>query len=237
LLLRDGLTAKKAGTRANAVRALGVLGGDATAQAWAQNALVDRNPDVRCAAATALGQIGTHTSIQALKDALKDPEPRVVLAAAQALYTLGDPTAFEVFIDVLGGRQHADNGFIKVQLRGLRDPKRVAVMGIEEGSGFIPFGGYAMWLLEELLKESGTPSRADAARKLSRDPESAGSDALVRGTCDKTWQVRAAAASAIAVRSDASLLGAVTPLLSDRSSTVRFSAAVAVMRLLRPTKV
>jgi HEAT repeat protein len=56
----------------------------------AQNALADQNPNVRAAAARALGPMGAVSSVPKLKAVLEDREPAVVLAAAHSLFLLGD---------------------------------------------------------------------------------------------------------------------------------------------------
>jgi HEAT repeat protein len=56
-------------------------------------ALADVRPEVRCAAAEVLAQIGSqaaHSATPALKVALADPNPSVSRAAAVALKSIGD---------------------------------------------------------------------------------------------------------------------------------------------------
>src|SRR6266481_4905651 len=65
--------------RVTSVRALGFLTDDRCAVMLAEEALFDKNPDVRAAAATALGQIGSTSSVPALKNALNDKIVAVVL--------------------------------------------------------------------------------------------------------------------------------------------------------------
>jgi len=230
-ILWQGVTAKSGRTRIKAVRALATLSADSWARGWAERALSDKDVEVRCAAASALAKIGSGSSIPLLVAALKDREPRVVLAAAEALYVLGDPAAFDVFRAVLNGKQSAIDGFVKEHKRAVTDPKVVAWMSVEQGAAFVPYAGFGVWFVEALLKHPATAARADAARKLSQDlaPESA--EALIQGICDKTWQVRAVAATALAERNDPASLVRVIPLLTDRSDTVRFAAAAAVLRL------
>src|ERR1700681_1219317 len=55
LILQQGLTNKRAEKRANAVHALRLLPNNPRAQTMAENALADKNPNVRAAAAKALG--------------------------------------------------------------------------------------------------------------------------------------------------------------------------------------
>ncbi len=85
LILQQGLASKSAEKRANAVRALRLLPDNLKAQAMAENALADRSPKVRTAAAKALGRMGAASAVPKLKEVLNDKEPAVVLAAAHSL--------------------------------------------------------------------------------------------------------------------------------------------------------
>jgi HEAT repeat protein len=58
---------------------------DAKAVRLAEKALNDDKPDVRSAAAAALGDMKSRTSILKLREALDDKEPSVAPAAAHAL--------------------------------------------------------------------------------------------------------------------------------------------------------
>src|SRR5215472_12302331 len=87
-MLRAGVNQKSTGKRTQAVRALRLLPGDPEALEMAQTALQDRKPEVRVAAATALGLMGSKVAIPGLKKALFDRKPAVVLAAAHALQLL-----------------------------------------------------------------------------------------------------------------------------------------------------
>jgi len=74
-------------------------------QKMAQTALQDRKPEVRIAAATAMGLMGSYVAIPGLKKALSDRNPRVVLAVAHALQVLNDPAGYEVYYEVLTGER------------------------------------------------------------------------------------------------------------------------------------
>jgi HEAT repeat protein len=89
-ILRKGANEKSTGKRVQAVRALRLLPGDSEATEMAERALLDRKHEVRAAAATALGLMGSKVSIPELKQALTDKDPSVVLTAAHALQVLND---------------------------------------------------------------------------------------------------------------------------------------------------
>src|SRR5690349_8502862 len=61
-ILQAGVSDKSTGRRTQAVRALGLLRGNQRAPEMAQRALEDKEPEVRAAAATALGQMGSTAS-------------------------------------------------------------------------------------------------------------------------------------------------------------------------------
>src|SRR5262249_1057152 len=111
-MLRAGVNQKNTGKRTQAVRALRLLPGDPEALEMAQTAVEGRKPEVRVAAATALGQMGSEVAIPGLKRALFDRKPEVVLAAAHALQLLNDSAAYEVYYAVLTGERKSAEGLV-----------------------------------------------------------------------------------------------------------------------------
>jgi len=232
LILQDGLTKKRAEKRANAVHALRLLPNNPRAQSMAESALADQNPTVRAAAARALSAMGAVSSVPKLKAALNDKEPAVVLAAAHSLFRLGDhEEAYEIDYEMLIGERKGAEGFVESQMDELRDSKAVAMMGVETGIGFVPFGGEAYEVFKRISKDDRTPVRAAAAQELAADRDPKISVALAKACADKKWRLRAAAVDAIAKRNDPTLLSAITPVLDDKSSIVRYDASAAVLRL------
>jgi HEAT repeat protein len=133
-MLRSGASQKNAGKRIRAVRALRLLPGNPEATELAENALRDRNPNVRVAAATALGLMGAKEAIPAMKKAPSDKKPAVVLAAAHSLELLHDPTGDEVYYELLTGERKPAEGLIAQQMDTLKDKKKMAKLGFEEGA-------------------------------------------------------------------------------------------------------
>jgi len=230
-ILRAGVNEKSTGKRVQAVRALRLLPRDSGATEMAERALQDRKHEVRAAAATALGLTGSNGSIPELKKALTDKDPSVVLTAAHALQVLNDPAGYEVYYELLTGERRSSSGLVAQEMETMRDPKKMAELGIEEGIGFIPFGGIGYSAAKAIAKDDTSPARAAAARILVNDPDPRVSQALVRAVSDKTWIVRASALLAIAKREDANLLNAIVPAMSDKNGVVRCTAAAAVIRL------
>ena len=230
-ILRAGVNEKSTGKRVQAVRALRLLPGDSEATEMAERALQDRKHEVRAAAATALGLMGSKGSIPELKKALADKDPSVVLTAAHALQVLNDPAGYEVYYELLTGERKSASGLVAQEMETMRDPKKMAELGIEEGIGFIPFGGIGYSAAKAIAKDDTSPARAAAARILVNDTDARVSQALVRAVSDKTWIVRASALLAIAKRVDPEFLNAIVPAMSDKNAVVRYTAAAAVIRL------
>ena len=230
-ILREGLKDTNSDKRANAARALGLLTGDAEAEKAAVLALKDEKPHVRQAAAHALGQMRAENAKGNLEEALGDSEPSVVLAAANSLLLLHDDVGYDTYYEVLTGEKRASKGLIKEQLDTLKDKKKMAQMGFEEGIGFIPFGGIGYEIFKTVTKDDSSPIRAAAAKKLAHDPEPDAGEALAKAAADKNWKVRAAALDAIALREDASLIPKIAPAMDDKNDVVRFTAAACVAHL------
>ena len=230
-ILRAGVNQKNTGKRTQAVRALRLLPGDPEATEMAQMALQDRKPEVRAAAATALGLMESKESTPELRNALSDRKPAVALAAAHALQLLNDPAGYEVYYEVLTGERKSADGLVAQQMQTLKDGKKMAALSFEEGLGFLPFGDIGFSAVKAVRKDDTSPVRAAAARALINDQDPRVGQALVRAASDKSWIVRASALLAIAKREDPELLDAIVPALSDKNGVVRCTAAAAVIRL------
>jgi HEAT repeat protein len=230
-ILKRGAADESFEVRVKTFRALALLTGNQTAQNMAESALGDERPEVRSAAASALGQMGAKSSIPKLQQAVKDADVGVVFTATDALFRLGDPTAFQVYYAVLVGEKKSGEGLVESQMKMLKDPKAMAQMGFTVGMGFIPFAGAGYGVFKAVRKDDSSPVRAAAATKLAGDPDPKSGEALAKTASDPKWIVRAAVIDAIARRGDPSLLNAVIPLLDDENDTVKFSAAAVIVRL------
>ncbi|MGD0694873.1 MAG: HEAT repeat domain-containing protein [Terriglobia bacterium] len=238
-ILEAGVKEKTADRRAHAVRALGLIRDNPQAIEMAEHALGDEKPEVRTAAARAMEQMNCTACISRLKDALADKEPAVVLAAAHALWSLKDPAAYDVYFAVLTGKRKAEAGLVAQGMDTLKDTKKMAEFGFEEGIGFIPFAGMGYTAVKALRKDDVSPVRAAAAAILVNDPDPQSEQALVKASSDKSWIVRAAALDAIGKRDNPQLLPGIVHALSDEKDVVRYSGAATVIRLsddAQPTK-
>src|SRR6202158_6330518 len=230
-ILEDACGGDKVGDRATAILVLGLIPNDPKSAKLAQKALTDERPEVRAAAAAALGNMQSRASIPKLKAAMEDQDPSVALAAAHSLDLMHDNSAYEVYYEILNGQRKAGRGLIAAQTSLLRDPKKMAEFGFEEGIGFIPFAGIGWGAIKAIRKDDSSPVRAAAARVLARDPDPATTKALLEATGDNSWIVQAAALEALAKRGDPSTLPTVERYLSDEKGAIRFTAAAAVIHL------
>lgn len=231
-MLQTAAFSRKTVERSNGIRALGLLPDDLHARELAESGLKDANPEVRAAAATALGQMRAFESIPKLESALSDKNVKVIMAAAQSLRELKDyKSAYAIYYDLLTGERKSGDGLIQQQIDTLKNPRELAKIGISEGIGYIPFAGIPWDAYRTLRKKDPNPARAVAATLLAQDPDPATSKALLKATEDKDWIVRAAAVEAIAKRGDPSLLPKIEAKLADKNSKVRYSAAAAIIRL------
>ncbi len=230
-ILEDACTGDKSGDRATAILVLGLIPNDSKSAKLAQKALTDERPEVRAAAAAALGNMQSRASIPKLKAAMDDQDPSVALAAAHSLNLMHDNSAYEVYYQILNGERKAGKGLIASQTSMLRDPKKMAEFGFEEGIGFVPFAGIGWGAIKAIRKDDSSPVRAAAARVLARDPDPATTRALAEATEDNSWIVQTAALEALAKRGDPSALPTVERYLSDAKGAIRFTAAAAVIHL------
>lgn len=231
-ILHDGVAENNGDKRAKAVNSLGLLTRNAEAEKAAVLALKDDKSNVRVAAASALGSMRAVHAQPQLESALDDDEPAVVLAAANSLMLLRDlDSAYEVYYGVLTGTTRTDKGLIKEQLKILKNKKKLAEIGIEQGIGFIPFAGFGYDAWKTVMKSDASSVRAAAAKKLTHDPSPSSAEALVTATQDKNWLVRAAALEAISERGDKTLLPKINLSLDDEKDDVRFTAAACVAHL------
>ncbi len=230
-LIEGACDGTKVNDRAVAIRVLGLVPNNARARKLAEHALVDEKPEVRSAAAVALGDMNAKSSIPKLREALDDSDVSVALAAAHALHLMHDSSAYGLYFEILSGDRKGSKGLIASQTAVLKDKKKLAMLGFQEGIGFIPFAGIGWEAFRTVTKDDSSPVRAAAAKVLAKDPDPASGTALEDATGDKNWLVRVAALEALAERGDPSAIKTVKTFLTDEKVEVRFTAAAAVLRL------
>ena len=231
-ILQSGLSDKNTENRTASVHLLGMLTGNAKASQLAIKALSDEKPEVREAATAALGSLKEKSSIPELKDVIQnDKEAGVVLGAARALIAMNDPFGYGVFYAVLTGEKKSGASLMEDQKKMLKDPKKLAQFGFEQGIGFVPFGGIGLTVVKSLTKDDVSPVRAAAAKVLAADPDPKSLAALEAATGDSSWIVQVAAIAAIAQRNDMTTISTLEMRLDDPKEAVRYTAAAAIIHL------
>ena len=232
-VLQAGLAGKTLAERALAVRVLGLLENDPKAPDLALKALGDGNPEVRAAAADALGEMEAKSAAGKLAEVILSDEKdvSVILACARAMIELGDNRGYGVYYAVLTGERKSGGALLDDQKKMLSDPKKMAQFGLEQGIGFVPFGGMAYSGFKMLTKDDVSPVRAAAARVLIKDPDPKSGEALLNAASDKRWIVRMAALDSLARRGDPAVIPQIASKLDDEKNAVRYTAAAAIIRL------
>jgi len=231
-VLREGLADTKVVKRKEAVQALSLIPGNRTAQRLAVNAMKDDHPSVRAAAAATLGQLHATAAIPDLKAALSDKDASVMLAATYSLFVLKDKSAYGIYYAILMRDKKTSEGMIQAQLDRLKDPKQMAELGVQQGLGFVPFGGVGFDAYRELSKKDASPARSAAARLLAHDPDPISEDALLQSAlADDSDVVRQAALDALAERGDPVCVERLMQNLNDTKSGVRYRTAAVIIHL------
>jgi HEAT repeat protein len=231
-VLDAGLSDNSVDKRSTAMQVLGLLPGDPKAEEAALRGLADDKPEVRAAAAKALGDMKAKSAIPKLVDMVNDKDAGVILASAHALIDLGDNRGYNVYYAVLTGERKSGTSLLDEQKKMLNDPKKLAQFGFEQGIGFIPFAGLGYGAFKMVTKDNTSPVLAAAALTLAKDPDPKSGEALADTAANnKSWIVRAAALNAIALRGETSLLPSAEAQLEDPKEEVRYSAAAAVIHL------
>jgi|SRR5271166_488918 len=231
-VLYTGLADSSVDKRTTAVQVLGLLPDDPKAAEAALKALKDEKPDVRAAAAKALGDMKDKAAIPQLVEMVNDKDAGVIIAAAHSLIALGDNRGYNVYYAILTGEKKSGTSLMDEQKKMLNDPKKMAQFGFEQGIGFIPFAGMGYGAFKMITKDNTSPVLAAAAITLAKDPDPKSGEALAdTAAYNKSWIVRAAALNAMALRGETSLLPAAEAQLEDPKEEVRYSAAAAVIRL------
>jgi HEAT repeat protein len=230
-VLKNGLADKTSGERATAVRVLGLLTNDPKAPKLAMQALDDPKPEVRAAAADALGELKYQPARRKIREILHSDEenPLTVLACARALFELGDEEAYAVYYAILTGERKSGLSLTERQKKTIKDPKKMA----ETGLTFIPipFAGLGYGAIKAFTKDDASPAQAAAAKMLIKNPDPKSKEALINASKHKSWTVRAAAVDSLARRNDPTVILQLEPRLTDDKDVVKYTAAAAIIRL------
>jgi HEAT repeat protein len=236
-LLFQGATADSVRLRSDALSALTVLDSDRRAITLIENALGDKDENIRALAATSLGDIKARSAIPKLKDALDDKSPAVSFAAAQALWKMGDRSGRGIFYEILDGERKTQPSLIKSKINEakleMHDPKALALLGINQVSGAF-LGPFSMGvsMLEDFAKDTSAPVQVFCAQLLAADDTHHTVDELTAALDDKHWPVRAAAARSLArLRYHGAMPQLKDMMENDKSQPARLIAAAAIVQL------
>jgi HEAT repeat protein len=230
-ILEKGHTSPHTKERIIAVRALGQLPGNSRAVELAEELIVDREPDVRAAAALTLGQLNAVRSIPLLREALKDKNILVDFAASNALLSLGDSSGYAIYYEVLIGKRKSGAGPVEEQKRLIKDPKAMTLMMLGTAAGFAPYAGYGWAMFQVISKDYAGPARVEAVQKLAKDGDAQTEAAVIEAASNKNWKLRVAALEALVQRGDPRLADTLASHLSDKNQAVRCAAAAGFIRL------
>jgi HEAT repeat protein len=230
-ILEKGHTSRHAKERIIAVRALAQLPGNSRAVELAEELIVDRDPDVRAAAALTLGQLNAVRSIPLLREALKDKNIHVDFAASNALLSLGDSSGYAIYYEVLIGKRKSGEGPVEEQKRLIKDPKAMTLMLVGTAAGFAPYAGYGWAMFQVISKDYAGPVRVEAVQKLAKDADAQTEAALIEAASNKNWKLRVAALEALAQRDEPRLADTMASHLLDKNQAARCAAAVGFIRL------
>jgi hypothetical protein len=191
-ILESAYHGNKTGNRAISIRVMGLMPNDPKARRLAEGALGDEKPEVRAAAASALGEMKSRISIERLEVLLDDKDPGVALAAAHSLDLMHKDSAYEVYYEILTGQRKASKGLLASQTSILKDKKKLALLGFQEGIGFIPFAGIG-WeggSSKGAGKRSG-PGIGESLKRRRRGQKLAGACRGARSACQTRRSSRA----------------------------------------------
>ncbi len=235
-LIAEGTSDQNLRKRIPALLALGSTGDRPEVARILEKALNDSHPEVRRAAAAALGKARVRSSIPSLKKALDDRSPSVRVSAARALWEMKDYSGSALFERIAMHQALPEEKGLRQEwhqaVSRANDPSYLFVTGMQEGAGMLlgPYS-FAIPVYRYLSKDRAAPARAAAATLLGDLHTDPAVQALEMALVDEQAVVRAAAAIALGKSERPGEIVQLSPLLHDHNGVVRLSAAAAVARL------
>ncbi len=212
---RRRLHARRAVIRAEAVKNLGLLRSARDLPALLRAARNDPSPEVRAAAAGALGQIGGPGAVMGLLQLLDDEEAGVV-RRAQAVVLHAAPDAVRAIVRHARSTPSPSAKRAAVELLGaLRDPE-------------------ASELLVDLVDDPDPELRTKAVKSASAIGDPRFLEAFLRLLGDPAWSVRCQAATGLGAIGAVRAIPELREALDDPAWWVRFNAASALAELGAP---
>jgi len=221
--LKAALDSERTEVRLAATEAALAMGLPAAAETL-RIALADEAWEVRAGAARGLGRFPSAESLAALVGALEDREPSVAAAAAQALGDVGDAKAAEPLSRMLNrGREHPGTPEVLPAIAAVRSLARLGAAAPEA-----------------LLCATTHPDPEVVKEAVEIAATLPGAErALLVAARHERWDVRQAAARAVAARGDRSLLEELRQLTAAETDTFAreaFEGAVAALEARPPAK-
>lgn len=168
--------------------------------------LSDSDPDVRSAAAEALGKIGAKVAIQPLKSRMNDnaEEMKVRLSAAVALGKMGDKEAIEFLVNMLSEQDET--------------------LRVRAANALSEVGSPAVKALLSAMRSDNDLKRWGAAKALGEMRCKDAVDELIKATKDKSENVRIASVVSLGRIGSLEAVPALLEALRDESEKVRWHA-------------
>jgi HEAT repeat protein len=232
-MLSDALgDVKHVDLRTQALAALGLMGGTPRSLKMIEDAMQDKDIDVRTAAVLAAGQTRAPAITTPLRRMLDDKEPQVAYNAALSLWKMGDKSGEDILMAVVDGERRASanliNGAEHDMSRDLHSPSTLAKIGVLQVSGMFlgPFG-YGITAYEYIKKNGGESARASAIEALSQEKTQPLKLEFIAALNDKDPGVRAAALKALDSYHEPDATKAIAGEFYDVKDPVRLTAAAA----------
>ena len=225
---------KRPQTQIQALAALGQMGGTPRSLELIRTAMMDKDVDVRVAAALGAAQTKSPNITTDLRRMLDDKEPGAAFAAAVSLWKMHDQSGEDILTAVADGDRKTAPGLMHGAEhdidKELHDPAGVAKFGATQGAYLLlgPFG-YGLTAYEYIHKNGGDSARVTAIEAIAQNHTGPIRKELISATTDKDLGVRAAAAKALSRYHDPDVPPAIAKLFDDNKPPVRLTAAAAYL--------
>jgi HEAT repeat protein len=223
--------------RRQAAAAIGAAGANPRAIQMLYDTMTsDKDPAVRQAATTSLGEMKARVAIPRLKAAL-ETDPEIAFAAARSLWLMGDYSGRAVIEEVATDSQKNPTGLIagaKLDAsRKLHDRAGLEKMGAEEVAGALlgPFS-IGLTLIRDLSKDGGAQGRLLAISLLQQQCDAASVAAFETAMeNDKNEVVRAGAIKALGACGGSNEIPKLVDMVTSEKYPVQLAAAATIIKL------
>lgn len=234
-LLSDAVTGDKhSETRIQALAALGLMGANSRSIGMIENAMQDKDVDIRVAAILAAGQTKAPKATTSIRQLLDDKEPAVDFVAALTLWKMHDRSGEDILTAVANGDRKTSarfmSGITHKMNKQLHDPAALARYGAEQGAYMLlgPFG-IGLTAFEYLHTNGSDAARISAIEAIAQNHTAPIRAELIEATTDKDFGVRTAACKALARYREPDAVKALASEFDDTKIPVRLNAAAAYL--------